>query len=204
MLTLAIADPADAWVDLGFAVDAGVCRVGEVCFALGASGGRGVRAWSGPAVDGLAACDAVGGGGPGDAHAQAGDGADAPAHANGVVALDHLVITTPNHERTLAAFEAAGYDLRRMRETDSYGAPMRQGFFKHGSVVLEVVGPASPMGDTPARFWGLAFTVGDLDETAAALGPRLHPPKEAVQPGRRIATLDKAAGSSVAIAFMSA
>jgi hypothetical protein len=80
---------------------------------------------------------------------------------------------------------------------------MRQGFFKHGAVVLEVIGPAQPAGDGPARLWGLAFTVADLDATAVFLGDRLHPPKDAVQEGRRIATVDKSAGSTVPIAFMS-
>jgi hypothetical protein len=35
------------------------------------------------------------------------------------------------------------------------------------------------------------------------LGPRLLPAIDAVQPGRRIATLDRSAGSSVAMAFLS-
>lgn len=162
---------------------------------LGADG-RGLLGWSAGPVDGLGEVDGADGA----------DGADATAeatHPNGVVALDHLVITTPDHERTLKAFDAAGYELRRVRETESYGLPMRQGFFKHGSVVLEVVGPAAPSGDGPARLWGLAFTCDDLDATASFLGPRLHAPKEAVQEGRRIATLDKSAGSTVPIAFMS-
>ena len=42
-----------------------------------------------------------------------------------------------------------------------------------------------------------------VDATAAYLGDRLHRAKDAVQPGRRIATLDKEAGSTIAIAFMS-
>jgi hypothetical protein len=163
--------------------------VGEVAFVLGASG-RGLRAWSAGAIDGFREVDAVDGAAPG-------------AHPNGVVALDHLVITTPDHDRTIKAFEAAGYDLRRVRETGSYGAPMRQAFFKHGSVILEVVSPAEPSGDGPARLWGLAWTCADLDATAAYLGDRLHPAKDAVQEGRRIATLDKAAGSTVPMAFMS-
>jgi hypothetical protein len=49
----------------------------------------------------------------------------------------------------------------------------------------------------------LAFTVAELDATARFLGERMRPPKEAVQPGRRIATLDRSAGSTVAMAFMS-
>ena len=194
-LTISVADPASAWTDLGFAVsDDGVCCVGDVAFALGAEG-KGLRAWSIGEVDGVRSCAAVG-----DSAAVA-----AGLHANGVVELDHVVLTTPDHGRTLAAFEAAGYDLRRVRDTDTYGTPMRQGFFKHGSVVLEVIGPAEPMAEyaeRPARLWGLAFTVADLDATAAFLGPRLHPAKDAVQPGRRIATLDKSAGSTVPFAFM--
>ena len=81
---------------------------------------------------------------------------------------------------------------------------MQQAFFKLGEVILELVGPAEPQADAgPPRFFGLAFTVRDLDETAAFLGDRLHAAKDAVQPGRRIATLDKAlGGSSVPIAFM--
>jgi hypothetical protein len=70
-------------------------------------------------------------------------------------------------------------------------------------VILEVVGPPQPTEDGPARFFGLAWTVADLDATAAYLGDRLHPAKEAVQKGRRIATLDRTAGSTVAHAFMS-
>ena len=193
MLTVAVADPAAAWADLGFAVaDSGVCRVGDVCFSLGfdTEGKRGLRAWSLDAIDGIR-------------HAALSDVAAAAPHPNGVVALDHLVVTTPDHQRTLDAFVGAGWDLRRVRETDTYGTPMRQGFFKIDSVVLEIIGPAAPAGEGPARLWGLAFTSDDLDATAAFLGDRLHPPKDAVQEGRRIATLDKTAGSTVPLAFMS-
>ncbi|MDQ1375067.1 MAG: hypothetical protein QOJ09_2405, partial [Actinomycetota bacterium] len=126
-----------------------------------------------------------------------------PAHPNGVTDLDHLVLMTPDIGRTTAAIEATGLPLRRTRETDQYGPPFRQTFFKLGDVVLEVIGPVEPRNDKPAHFYGLAFTVADLDATASYLGDRLHPPKDAVQPGRRIATLDRDAGSSVPIAFMS-
>jgi hypothetical protein len=175
---------------LGFAVVDSVCRVGDVCFALGADDGRGLRGWSLPGIDGLRECAAV-------------DPPDEAAHPNGVAALDHLVVMTPNHQRTLDAFVAEGWDLRRVRDADTYGTPMRQGFFKVDGVVLEIIGPASPAGDKPARLWGLAWTSDDLDATASYIGDRLHPAKDAVQEGRRIATLDKAAGSTVAMAFMS-
>ncbi|HUQ39527.1 MAG TPA: VOC family protein [Acidimicrobiales bacterium] len=185
MLTLDVGDPPETWSELGFAVDGDVCRIGDVTHRLGADG-RGVRAWSLGVVDGLRTTNA------------AGDAA-VTEHANGVVALDHLVVSTPDMDRTVAALEAAGFELRRTREA----GPIRQAFFKVGDVILELAGPAAASGDGPARFWGLAFTVADLDATASYLGDRLRPAKDAVQPGRRIATLDKSAGSTVAIAFMS-
>jgi hypothetical protein len=120
-----------------------------------------------------------------------------------VVEIDHLVVATPHHERTVAAFEAAGLPLLRTRRTDTYGAPMVQGFFRLGPVIVEVIGQDGVAGEGPAGFFGLALTVADLDATAAYLGDRLHPAKDAVQPGRRIATLDRSADVRTALAFMS-
>jgi hypothetical protein len=192
---LEIADPPEAWADLGFAVDGGSSWVSGTEHRLGAEGRR-ICGWrltgaSTSAVDGLPVSD-----GPALPPV-------AQSHPNGVIELDHLVVFTPDHQRTLDAIQGAGLDLRRIRDADTYEVPMRQGFFKLGSVILEVIGPVEPTGDGPARFFGLAFTVADLDATAAYLGDRLRPSKAAVQSGRRIATLDKNAGSTVAIAFMS-
>ena len=62
-------------------------------------------------------------------------------------------------------------------------------------------------GDTgpgPASFWGLALTVADIDAAAALLGEHLGPVTDAVQPGRRIATLrHEAVGIPVPVAFLS-
>ena len=84
---------------------------------------------------------------------------------------------------------------------------MRQAFFRIGEPILEVV--EAPEGtsvardlDGPARLWGLAFRVEDLDRTAATLGNLVGTPRDAVQPGRRIATLRPEAGLGPAIAFM--
>jgi hypothetical protein len=54
----------------------------------------------------------------------------------------------------------------------------------------------------PARLWGISFLVEDLATPAAALGENLGEPRDAVQPGRRIATIASAAGLGPAIAFM--
>ena len=128
----------------------------------------------------------------------------APAeHANGVTVLDHLVVVTPDSQRTTEALASAGFPLRRVRETDAYGPPFFQSFFRAGETIIELIGPQEPSGDRPARFFGLAFTVADLDATHDRLGAGLSTPKDAVQPGRRIATLRHASfGMSVATAFM--
>jgi hypothetical protein len=129
-------------------------------------------------------------------------------HPNGVVGLDHLVAFSPSLERTAAALERAGIELRRVREEPTPAGAPRQAFFRLGEVILEVV--QAPPGsreerdsEVPARFWGLAFSVDDLDETAAHLGSKLGRPRDAVQKGRRIATLRSEAGLGPAIAFMS-
>ena len=93
---------------------------------------------------------------------------------------------TPDLDRTTAALGAVGLEARRTREA---GGGRQQRFFRLGEVILELVGPAEPAGEGPAAFWGLAFTVADIDATAAHLAGRIGEPKAAVQPGRRIATL---------------
>jgi hypothetical protein len=99
----------------------------------------------------------------------------------------------------VAALEGTGLEARRVRDAGKF----RQVFFRLGDPVLEVVGPPEPSGDGPARFFGLALTVADLDATAAALGEDLGEVKDAVQPGRRIATLRRSAGCTTSLAFMS-
>ena len=74
-------------------------------------------------------------------------------------------------------------------------------------LILEVVDApahtkmaADPSG--PARLWGISFLVADLATPAAALGESLSELRDAVQPGRQIATVATEAGLGPAIAFM--
>ncbi len=115
---------------------------------------------------------------------------------------------TPDLDRTVEELESQGFDLRRRREGPTPGGSTRQAFFRAGEPILEVV--QAPEGtsvardpDGPARLWGLAFVAPDLDATAAALGELLGSPRDAVQPGRRIATMRAEAGLGPAVAFMS-
>jgi hypothetical protein len=122
----------------------------------------------------------------------------APSHPNGVVAIDHIVLATPDTTRTFEALEASGFALRRVRDA---GPDLRQGFFLFADLVLEVVGPPEPRPEGgPASLWGITLVAPDL--TAPAFGPHLGAPRDAVQPGRQIAVFDRAAGLGVRVALM--
>ena len=221
---LTVADASQAWAALGFELDGDTCVVGEVRIRLaGAEAGKGLTGWSlcGLDPDGDDDADATGVSGK---NAAAGGAIDLdglatarsqrpapgaqPAHPNGISALDHVVAITPALERTVAALQAAGLDLRRIREELTPAGAPRQAFFRLGPTILEVVQEppeAIERGggvDRPAFFWGLAFTAPDLDATVAALGDRVSEIRPAVQPGRRIATLRRAAGLSLPVALI--
>jgi hypothetical protein len=127
-------------------------------------------------------------------------------HRNGVDAIDHVVAFSPDLDRTIAVLERAGLSLRRVREEPTPAGAPRQAFFRLGKLILEVVQqpPSSPGFEPkgPARLWGLAFVCPDLDALAAELGGLVKGPRDAVQPGRRIATLTREAGLPVPVAFM--
>ena len=201
---LAVADPPALWAELGFGVTGSSCRVGTVDIALGASG-SGVVSWALAAVDaGGALADGHVDGLPTTGADDASPGCPPGRHDNAVTAVDHVVVTTPDLERTVGALSRLGVTERRRRDAGRPGGPpVTQVFFRLGEVILELVGPPEPAGDGPARFFGLAFQVSDLDATSGVLGSRLRAVKAAVQPGRFIATLDRAAGSTVDMAFMS-
>jgi hypothetical protein len=200
---LTVADPPDAWRDAGFDVEADTVEIGSVLIRLaGPDAGRGIvgcamREIRTENADGLPVSRSA---------APPRERRDR-AHPNGVRALDHLVAFSPSLERTIPALEDAGLDLRRIREEPTPAGAPRQAFFRLAEVILEVV--ELPPGsheernpEAPSRFWGLAFEVEDLDRCVTYLGERIGTPRDAVQPGRRIATLRRDAGLSPGIAFM--
>ena len=207
LVELEVADPPRAWAAAGFAVGDDRCTIGAVRLRfVGRDERRGIVGWSiaGASVDGdldglpTTVVDAA-----------TASPAQAVPHPNGVVGLDHIVVLTPDLERTILACDRAGLGLRRIREGDGGdGRAVRQAFFRLGSTILEVVsGPGEGSGqaatEAPATWFGLAVDVADLDETAEVLGEALGPIKGAVQEGRRIATLrHRDLGVSVAIAAM--
>jgi hypothetical protein len=200
---LTVADSPEAWAALGFDLDGDTCVVGEVRIRLaGAGSGKGLTGWSlreveAGELDGLAT-----------ARSDRPPPAVHPPHRNGVAGLDHVIAITPALERTVAALRGAGLDLRRIREEPTPAGAPRQAFFRLGPTILEVVQEPDEAiergggADRPAFFWGLAFTAPDLDASVTSLGERVSEARAAVQPGRRIATLRRAAGLSLPVALI--
>ena len=194
---LTIGDDAAGWRAAGFEVPDDRYAVGGVTVRLaGRDGFRGVRSWHlehpRPAdVEGLI-------------HEEV-DAAPPAAHRNGAIAVDHVVVGTSGLERTTSALASLGVVPRRTVEGVRDGRGARFRFFLLGTCILEVIAPTEPRSDRPARFWGVAFVVNDLEATVAALGDACGPAHDAVQPGRRIASLrHEDLGVSVPVAFMTA
>jgi hypothetical protein len=171
-----VAGDAGVWTEAGFLVHNERMRIGHVEFRIGV-GTKGIADWT------LAVTTTV----------------EPAEHPNGSTLLDHIVVFTDDPDRTTLSYADLGLEARRVREI---GNGTTQTFFRAGEVIIELVGPIPNV--TGERFWGLAMTVSDIDACAALLGDRLGPVKDAVQPGRRIATLrHEACGLTVPIAFMS-
>lgn len=202
LVELIVGDEPDAWTRAGFDVRGASTWIGGVRVRLvGVANGRGIRSWAlTHLADDVSDLDGLPTVAPGDHDAPRPDDLD---HRNGIVAFDHLVVASPDLDRTLGGLTAQGLELRRSRDIGSRERPRRQLFFWIGEPILELVGPAQATGDGPSRFFGVACTVADLDATAESLGDTCGQPKDAVQPGRRIATLrHEPIGMSVPIALM--
>lgn len=184
---------AGAWRSIGFTVDRDIVAFANGAVRLGAS------RWSfelEPPRRGASDADGI--------PITSGAGEPAVVHPNGAVELDHVVVMTDSIERTSAAIESAlGLGQRRIRET----ATVRQSFHRfadtpdgtRGCIVEVVERPEVERVD----IWGLVVIVDDIDRAVAEADGLIGTPKPAVQPGRRIATVSRAAGLPIALALMS-
>jgi hypothetical protein len=201
---LVIADQADRWAALGFTVTDGCCELGSVRLRFGGpQPGSGIVGWSlrgieSTKLDGLPTT-----------RSERPPSLAAGAQPNGVVAIDHVVAISPMLDRSVRALQAAGLDLRRVREQPTPAGAPRQAFFRLGEEILELVQEPDDVvvggdgADRPARFWGLALLVGELERTVELLGSHAGSIRPAVQPGRSIATVRRSAGLTVPLALMS-
>jgi len=202
---LELADEPERWAALGFTIDAERCRLGsvEMSFRDDPGGRRGILSWSlrdlgSTELDGLPT-----------AISERAPANGQTAHANGALAIDHIVAISPAFERSVEALQAAGLDLRRVREEPTPAGAPRQAFFRVGEEILELVQEPEEVleraggRERPAHFWGLAVLMENLDEAVAAMAPHVGSVRSAVQPGRRIATVRRSAGLALPLALMS-
>lgn len=200
LAAIVVGGAAEPWTGFGFAVDAsGRAALANGAIELAGGDRHGIVALAVAGVDDLP--DDV------DGVPVRSAGAEAPAsaadHPNGAFELDHVVVMTDSIERTSAAVQRVlGLELRRVREA----GPVRQAFHRFADepagrgCILEVVERPDLVG---AELWGFVVNVGDLDATVASLGHELvGEPRDAVQPGRRIASARRGAGLGVPVALM--
>lgn len=185
---LVIADEPETWAALGFAPAGDRLTLGGVTIALaGREAGAGILGWSvaGLRSDVLPVRDAGPAAGPGP-------------HPNGVIGVDHVVAVAGDFDAAVARLRGDGLEPRRVRHVPG-SRPRHQAFYALGTALLEVVGP---VGEGGLAFWGLTLVASDLDALAVRLGEHLGTVRDAVQSGRRIATLRPSAGVAVPLAFI--
>ena len=143
---LVIPDEPAAWAALGFACgDDGRFALGGLAVRFGGELALRVEGLASERPDGLPVV-------------AAGDVPPPPAaaHPNGALAIDHVVVLTGDRDRTTAALEAAGGDVRRRGEPPELPAPMA--FVRFGELIVEVAQAGGP-----ARLWGVTVRVPDVD-----------------------------------------
>ncbi len=110
-----------------------------------------------------------------------------PVSADGVHALDHVVIGTTNPDRALALYGARlGLDFRLDRSNPQWSSRLL--FFRCGDAVIEIAADLNaPLNDAPDRLSGLAWRVGDPAAARSRL-VGLGLDASEVRPGRKPGT----------------
>ena len=193
MAGLRVGGGAAAWSRAGFRCDRRGFRAGAIEIAVGAVAGSPGLWLDRPDARLDGAADPV----------PQGECLPPADHPNGTVGVDHVVVATPDFERSLAAFDADGLRLRRTREAEIGGGPVRQAFYVAGPCLIELVGgiPAA-QGAGPAVLWGVTFVTANLGSLPALAPPVTASIEDAVQPGRRIAVARAELGLPLPVAFM--
>ena len=193
---LHVGDQPETWQEMGFNVEKNRCCIGTVDIVF-VGDEPGIHSW---VLRGSSSTDF--GSIPTSVVEQPIPEHAAP-HPNYSIGIDHLVLSVPVFHEGMAAVAATGVSMTDPQPFGVPDKPMLRSTTRMRDLELELIGP--PVLDPSRRWdlWGLVITVDDIDATAALLGGLLRPIKAAVQPHRRIATVSKAAGSGVAIAFLS-
>ncbi len=190
---LTVGGSSAAWSSLGFSLDDSCCAFGDVVVRIDSDHEPGFVSWT--------LGDVVVSEPPDGLMTTFDDRCVSVASASSildVVGIDHVVVMTNDLERTTSAIaRVTGEPLKRVREA---GDGIRQGFHRLGSVIVEVV---ENVRVAQTHLWGFVLTVNNLDDVVAHVGPDvIGPPRDAVQPGRRIATIRSGVGLGVPVALI--
>ena len=197
-----VADDPEVWADLGFDVVDARCRLESIDIVL--TGSRpeseephGIYGWTWRNANDVEV---------GDISTKfTTDQPAGPAgrHPNSALGVFYVVLFGPSWDEAADAMRGLGLEPGLGEAMgSSERAPLRS-LADAGDATIEVIGPPEHDPTRGWDLWGTIIEVADIDATAELLGDRLRPVKPAAQHGRRIATLDNSAGSSVALAFMS-
>lgn len=144
--------------------------------------------------------------GPLDGTAVPGNGSEVgelpAAHPNGVCGVDHVVVSTGGVERTSGLLTDAGLELLGDRQAVFGEEQVEQRFHHAGPCLIELVGPSGTTGGEPAGVWGITFVTPKIESLPALEPAPVASIRDAVQPGRRIATAVPEAGLPTRVAFM--
>lgn len=137
-------------------------------------------------------------------------------HPNGVVGIDHIVISTKNPQWVENEFLRLG--IKKKRETTNNKLGISYSFYRPGKTILEVISTVADINNEivpsviettemalPGTYiWGITFVTKDIDFTHKALVDLTKLPWDAVQKGRKITTLNsQKANISTKVAFIS-
>ena len=197
---IVVGDDPDAWRAAGFRVVGNEVSFGKAVVELaGSDAERGVLGWSIDGVDtDIEQIPTVPRGASRDART------GSPDHTNAMFAIDHVVVQTGDVDQTVQAFVDVGMAERRRATMSMPAGERQQAFLWAGRVIVEIVGPVEPDPEAGMGIWGLALVSSNLKTTAHVLAANMSEPRDAIQPGRKIATVrTRALDISVPIVVMS-
>lgn len=116
-----------------------------------------------------------------------------PVDSGAVSHLDHLVINTPNPDRTVATY-GARLDLRLALDRTAEQWKTRFLFFRLGELTLEIIHrlDAEQASGAPDAIWGITWETQDLDAAHARLtnaGVTVSEVRTGRKPGSRVFTV---------------
>jgi len=189
---------ASSWEKIGFAPRGGAFRLGQVTCAVGAAEPSWAFDQGGDKADALCGIATA------ESAAVVADG-DPARQPNGAFKIDHVVVVSEAPSQTKAALERFGLIGKGARSVGSGDSERSQCFFWSGELLIELVGPAAEKSDASplARIWGVTFVVDDFAPLLTLAEGLVTGPRDAIQPGRQIATIGLQHELGVELAFMS-